>query len=150
MTEVLKQDFIRLLDFLKDSGNCVFISMFFYIISENLTSFESWSYCTLQNSSFNLNHLQTSQDEQCFYLRISFFTHIICPNTTRCLLCDFNVHFCCLSQIFTTDFMDSLDSFNLAQAMQVPTHSKLWAWFYTMVSAHTTLKQRISTTNYLL
>ena len=40
------------------------------------------------------------------------------------ILGDFNIHVCCPPQSFTTDFMDILESFNLTQAVQEPTHSK--------------------------
>ncbi|KAK0138885.1 hypothetical protein N1851_024558 [Merluccius polli] len=40
------------------------------------------------------------------------------------ILGDFNIHVCCPTQGFITDFLDVLDSFNLTQAVNEPTHSK--------------------------
>ena len=40
------------------------------------------------------------------------------------ILGDFNIHVCCPHQSFTSDFIDILESFNLTQAVQEPTHSK--------------------------
>ena len=40
------------------------------------------------------------------------------------ILVDFNIHVCCPPQTFVSDFMDILESFNLTQAVQEPTHSK--------------------------
>ena len=40
------------------------------------------------------------------------------------ILGNFNIHICCPPQMFVTDFMDTLESFNLTQAIQEPTHSK--------------------------
>lgn len=40
------------------------------------------------------------------------------------ILGDFNIHVCCPSQTLVKDFMDTLESFNITQAIHQPTHSK--------------------------
>lgn len=40
------------------------------------------------------------------------------------VLGDFKIHVCCPSQAVVADFIDTLESFNLTQAIQEPTHSK--------------------------
>lgn len=51
-------------------------------------------------------------------------SHFISKYDKIIILGDFNIHVCCPSQTFDTDFMDTLESFNLTQAIQEPTHSK--------------------------
>ena len=40
------------------------------------------------------------------------------------ILGDLNIHVCCHPQSLTRDFIDILETFNLTQAVQEPTHSK--------------------------
>ncbi|XP_065809456.1 uncharacterized protein [Labrus bergylta] len=53
-----------------------------------------------------------------------FLSHFISKYDKILVLGDFNIHVCCPSQSLAGDFMDILESFNLTQAIQEPTHSK--------------------------
>ena len=60
------------------------------------------------------------------------------------ILGDFNI--CCPSQMFVTDFMDILESFNLTQDIQEPAHSKGHThdlFLYNSLTPPTTLRLRI-------
>lgn len=59
-----------------------------------------------------------------FLYCLEFLSHFISKYDRILILSDFNIHVCCPSQSLSIDFMETLESFNLTQAIQEPTHSK--------------------------
>ena len=67
-----------------------------------------------------------TQDQTVFLSRSfsEFLSYFMSKFDRVLILGDFNIHVCCPTQGFITDFLDVLDYFNLTQAVNEPTHSK--------------------------
>ena len=96
------------------------------ILFNNFTSFEHLGFMVHSKEPIIILIIYRPPKSNNIFIQefAELLSHFLSKYHKILILGDFNIHICCPSQMFVTDFMDTLESFNLTQAIQEPTHSK--------------------------